>query len=188
MEASAQADSDAPPRRVFGVSAITARLATRIEEFPTFWVEGEITELKRQDGWGLVYWTLKDLDGSASLRTQMVRSGYDALPVPLADGQRVIVLGKLQARKKTGEVSLKAIRLEPAGLGSLLAQIERLRARLAAEGLFAAERKRPLPTFPRVVGLVCGRDAAAKGDVLTTATARFPPAGRFTSFAKCVPR
>ncbi len=175
MEASAQADADAPPRRVFAVGAVTAQLAKRVDEFPAFWVEGEVTELKRQDGWGLVYWTLKDLDGSASLRATMVRASYDALPEPLADGLRVVVLGRLQVRRKTGEITLKALRLEPAGLGSLLAQIERLRARLAQEGLFAAERKRPLPRFPTVVGLVCGRDAAARGDVLTTAAARFPP-------------
>jgi exodeoxyribonuclease VII large subunit len=172
----AAVEGPAPERKVFAVAAITRRLSARIEEFPAFWVEGEIAELRRQDGWGMVFWKLKDLDGSASIETQMVRAHYDRLANPLADGQRVIVLGRLQAFAKNGKVTLRALEVEPAGIGSLLAQLERLKAKLQAEGLFAPERKRPLPAFPNLIGLVCGRDAAAKHDVLENTRRRYPPA------------
>ena len=171
----AAVEEPASGRKVFSVAAVTRRLAERVEEFPRFWVEGEISELRRQDGWGTVYWTLKDLDGRSSLRTQMFRTVYDRLPGPLADGQRVQIFGRLQVFARTGEVTLRAHRVEPAGTGSLLAQLERRKARLAADGLFLEERKRPLPRFPRLVGLICGRDAAAKHDVITNAANRYPP-------------
>src|SRR5439155_17827259 len=75
-----------------------------------------------------------------------------------------------------GDFRLRALSIERFGLGDHLAALERLRRKLAAEGLFAPERKRALPRFPRIVGLVTGNDAAAKRDVLSTLTARFPPA------------
>ena len=82
--------------------------------------------------------------------------------------------GELWQRK--GEFRFRAYAIEQFGLGQLLRRIEEVRLRLAEEGLFAAERKRPLPFLPRVVGLVCGSDAAAKRDVVETATG--PPPGR----------
>src|SRR5205085_7801286 len=101
---------------------------------------------------------------------------FDALRLALADGERVHVLGRPELYEARGDFRLRALSIERFGLGAHLAAIERLKAKLAAEGLFAAERKRPLPRLPRRIGLVTGNDAAAKRDVLTTIEARFPPA------------
>ena len=94
----------------------------------------------------------------------------------LADGERVHVFGRAELYEQRGELRLKVLTIERFGLGAHLAALERLKAKLAAEGLFAAERKRPLPRFPRLIGLVTGNDAAAKRDVLTHIVQRFPPA------------
>ena len=86
------------------------------------------------------------------------------------------VFGRAELYEQRGELRLKALTIERFGLGAHLAALERLKRKLAAEGLFAAERKRPLPRFPRLIGLVTGNDAAAKQDVLTHIVQRFPPA------------
>jgi exodeoxyribonuclease VII large subunit len=163
-------------RRVYSVGAVNRGLARRITELGTVWVEGEVAELRRQDGWSTVFWTLNDLEGTASIKVQMFRTTYDRLPAPLADGERVLVLARPQLREKTGELSLRALRAEPSGTGNLLVRLEQLKRKLAAEGLFDPVRKRPLPRFPREVGLICGRQAAARSDVVETARTRFPPA------------
>ena len=97
----------------------------------------------------------------------MPRRRFDALELALADGERVLVEGKAEIYAAKGALSFRAATIERVGLGDHLAAIERLKRVLAAEGLFAAERKRPLPRFPRAVGVVTGADAAARGDVLT---------------------
>src|SRR5207248_148678 len=84
--------------------------------------------------------------------------------------------GRSELYEQRGEFHLRALTIERYGLGAHLAALERLKQKLAAEGLFAAERKRPLPRIPALIGLVTGNDAAAKGDVLTAITMRFPPA------------
>jgi exodeoxyribonuclease VII large subunit len=88
----------------------------------------------------------------------------------------VHVFGRPELYEQRGELRLKALTIERYGLGAHLASLERLKRTLAAEGLFAAERKRPLPRFPRLIGLVTGNDAAAKRDVLAHVAQRFPPA------------
>ncbi len=115
------------------------------------------------------------MDG-AMLHATMPRRRFDELPAAPQAGDSVQALGRADFVQKKGELRLTLIKLEPAGLGLLMRQIEELRARLAAEGLFAAERKRPLPRVPRTIGLVCGSDAAAKRDVINTAEARYPHA------------
>src|SRR4051794_28206286 len=106
----------------------------------------------------------------------MPRGRFDALRLDLTDGERVHVFGRPELYEARADFRLRALTLERFGLGAHLATIERLKAKLAAEGLLAAERKRPLPRLPRRIGLVTGNDAAAKRDVLTTITARFPAA------------
>ena len=106
----------------------------------------------------------------------MPRGQFDALRLELADGERVHVYGRPELYEQRGDFRLRALTIERFGLGAHLAALERLKAKLAAEGLFAAERKRPLPRLPRRIGLVTGNDAAAKRDVLTAIQARFPPA------------
>src|SRR5207245_7345766 len=94
----------------------------------------------------------------------------------LVDGERVHVYGRPTLVEARGEFRLRALTIERFGLGAHLAALERLKQKLAAEGLFASERKRPLPFLPRKIGLVTGNDAAAKRDVLTAIQTRFPPA------------
>jgi exodeoxyribonuclease VII large subunit len=163
-------------RKVYTVSAFNRGVASWIARLPTLWVEGEITELRRQPGWQNVFFTLRDPEDESSLPVTIPRATFDALRLELADGVRVHVFGRPELWAARGSFQLRARTLEPVGLGDVLARIERLRRRLAGEGLFAAERKRPLPFLPTKIGLVTGTDAAAKGDVIAAIRHRFPPA------------
>ncbi len=163
-------------RKVYSVRAFNSGVATWLKRLPTLWVEGEITELRRQDRWASVFFTLKDPEDGACLSVQMPRGQFDALQLGLADGERVHVFGRPELYEQRGELRLKVMTIERYGIGAHLAALERLKAKLAAEGLFSADRKRALPRFPRLIGLVTGNDAAAKQDVLTHIVQRFPPA------------
>jgi exodeoxyribonuclease VII large subunit len=163
-------------RKVYTVSAFNRGVAAWLARLPTVWVEGELTELRRQDRWQSVFFTLKDPSDGACLPVSMPRGQFDALRLDLANGERVHVYGRPELYEARGELRLRALSIERFGLGDHLAALERLKQKLAAEGLFAPERKRRLPRFPRRVGLLTGNDAAAKRDVLTAITTRFPPA------------
>lgn len=163
-------------RKVYTVSGFNRGIADWLTRLPTIWVEGELTELRRQDRWQSVFFTLKDPADGSCLGVQMPRGQFDALRLDLANGERVHVYGRPELFEARGEFRFRALSIERFGLGDHLAALERLKRKLAAEGLFAAERKRPLPRFPRRIGLVTGNDAAAKRDVITSICARFPPA------------
>jgi exodeoxyribonuclease VII large subunit len=163
-------------RKVYSVRAFNTGVASWLNRLPTVWIEGEITELRRQQRWQSVFFTLKDPENGECLSAQMPRGQFDALDLGLADGERVHVFGRPELYAQRGELRLKVLTIERYGTGAHLATLERLKQKLAAEGLFAAERKRALPRFPRLVGLVTGNDAAAKRDVLTHIVQRFPPA------------
>jgi exodeoxyribonuclease VII large subunit len=163
-------------RRVFTVSSFNRGIGDWLARLPTVWVEGEVTELRRQDRWQSVFVTLKDPSDGACLSVTMARGQFDALRLDLANGERVHVFGRPELFEARGDFRLRALSIERFGLGEHLAALERLKGKLAAEGLFAADRKRPLPRLPRRIGLVTGNDAAAKRDLLTAITARFPPA------------
>jgi len=163
-------------RKVFSVHAFNQGIASWLQRLPTVWVEGEVTELRRQSRWASVFFTLKDPDDGACLAVQMPRGQFDGLRLDLSDGERVHVYGRPELYEQRGDFHLRALTIERYGLGAHLATLERLKQKLAAEGLFAAERKRPLPRIPSLIGLVTGNDAAAKRDVLTAITTRFPPA------------
>jgi exodeoxyribonuclease VII large subunit len=163
-------------RKVYTVSAFNRGVASWLTRLPTIWVEGEITEFRRQDRWQSVFFTLKDPRDGSCLPVSMPRSGFDALRLELVDGTTVHVFGRPELFAARGEFRLRALTIEPLGLGALLAGIEQLKRRLADEGLFASARKRPLPLFPRRIALVTGNEAAAKRDFVTAVTARFPAA------------
>jgi len=171
VEATAYGD-----RKVFSVSAFNRGIATWLQRLPTVWVEGEVTELKRHPRWQSVFFTLKDPTDGASLGVSMPRGQFDGLRLELTDGDRVHAYGRPELYAARGEFRLRALSLERFGLGDHLAALERLKTKLASEGLFAAERKRALRVWPRTIGLVTGNDAAAKRDVLTGIQTRFPPA------------
>ena len=163
-------------RKVYSVAAFNRGVATWLARLPTVWVEGEVTELRRHGRWQSVFFTLKDPADGACLAVSMPRGQFDGLRLDLAEGERVHVYGRPELFEARGTFQLRALTVERFGLGAHLAAIERLRKKLAAEGLFAAERKRPLPRLPRRIGLVTGNDAAAKRDILAAVATRFPPA------------
>jgi exodeoxyribonuclease VII large subunit len=163
-------------RKVYSVGAFNRGVSSWLSRLPTVWVEGEITELRRQARWASVFFTLKDPQDGSCLGVSMPRGQFDGLRLELADGDRVHVYGRPELFEARGEFRLRAMSLERFGLGEHLAALERLKRKLADEGLFAAERKRSLPLLPKRIGLVTGNDAAAKRDVLTAITTRFPPA------------
>lgn len=160
-------------RRVYAVEAFNARLRGYVQRVRGVWVEGEVSGLRRNEAWATVFLTLKGETG-ATLPVQMRRTRFDALTTPPADGARVQVRGDLDLWEARGELVFRATAIEAVGAGDLLARLERLKRQLAAEGLFDEARKRALPSFPRVVGLLTGADAAARGDVVAALGARCP--------------
>ena len=163
-------------RTVYSVASFNRGVAQWLGRLPTVWVEGEVTELKRHARWASVFFTLKDPADGSCVAVQMPRGQFDALRLELTDGERVHVYGRPELFAQKGDFRLRALTVERFGVGAHLAALERLKTKLAGEGLFAAERKRPLPLLPRRIGLVTGSDAAAKRDVLTTIQSRFPAA------------
>jgi exodeoxyribonuclease VII large subunit len=136
------------------------------------WVEGQIAELSRRGS--TVFLTLRDPVAAVSARVVCSRMVLDANDPPPAEGARVVIWARPDFNVARGAFSLTALEIRTVGIGELLARLERLRRSLAAEGMFAAERKRPLPFLPRMVGLISGRDSAAERDVLRNAARRWP--------------
>jgi exodeoxyribonuclease VII large subunit len=163
-------------RKVYTVGSFNSGVAQWLQRLPTVWVEGEVTGLRRQAGWQTVFFVLKDPESGACLSAAMPRGQFDGLRLDLANGERVHVYGRPELWTQRGELRLRTLSIERFGIGEHLAALERLKGKLAAEGLFAESRKRPLPRLPRRVGLVTGNDAAAKRDVLAAIQSRFPPA------------
>jgi exodeoxyribonuclease VII large subunit len=163
-------------RTVYSVGSFNRGVATWLGRLPTVWVEGEVTELKRHARWASVFFTLKDPEDGSCVAATMQRGKFDALRLDLADGERVHVFGRPELFEQRADFRLRVLTIERFGVGAHLAALERLKATLAAEGLFAQERKRPLPLLPRRIGLVTGNDAAAKRDVVATIQSRFPAA------------
>jgi exodeoxyribonuclease VII large subunit len=134
------------------------------------WVEGQVTDISRRPGMRTAFLTLRDPVADVSLR---VACG-PALVAGLKDGTRVVLWGQPEMHLSRGTLQLVAHDIRPVGVGELLARLERLKAVLAAEGLFAAARKRPLPFLPGTIGLITGRGSAAERDVVENARRRWP--------------
>ncbi|NLM46267.1 MAG: exodeoxyribonuclease VII large subunit [Firmicutes bacterium] len=136
-------------------------------------VSGEISNFKHHSS-GHMYFTLKD--SSAALRCVMFRSANQRLAFRPADGMKVIAAGRISVYERDGLYQLYVEDLLPEGVGSLYAAFAELKARLEAEGLFSPERKKPLPRFPRRIGVVTSPTGAAVRDILTTLGRRYPQA------------
>lgn len=136
------------------------------------WVEGQIAELTRRGG--TAFLTLRDPVAAVSVRVVCPRAVLDATGPAPAEGARVVVWARPDFSTARGSFSLAALEIRAVGIGELLARLERLREALAADGLFAPERKRRLPFLPGTVGLICGRDSAAERDVQRNASRRWP--------------
>ncbi len=139
--------------------------------FGVVWVEGEVSNL-RLGGGGHAYFTLKD--DEASLPVAMWKSSVERLKFRLADGQKLRVCGRVGIFAKQGRFQMYGDRAEPAGLGALMLELEQRKQRLADEGLFDPARKRPLPRWPRTVGVVTSQHGAALHDILEVARRRCP--------------
>jgi exodeoxyribonuclease VII large subunit len=172
-------------RRIFTVANVARGLARRIDELPTIWVAGDLSELNRNDRWATAFLTLKDPEEGSTLRVTIARWALDQVTPALEAGSHVMVYGRPSLFERTCELSLRATRIERAGDGAVLARIEEARRRLAADGLLDESRKRPLPFWPRRIGLICGREAAAPRDVMENAWLRFP-AARFVTVETAV--
>src|SRR6188472_3739081 len=154
-------------RKVFTVSSFNRGIGMHLGRLPSVWVEGEVTELRRNQAWANVFLTLKDPETGATLAVTISRRAYDRLELDLDEGESVHVAGRAELYEQKAELAFRATMIE-------LLALEQLKRKLAAEGLFAAERKRRLPLMPRAVGILTGADAAARGDLTSTIGARFP--------------
>lgn len=134
------------------------------------WVEGEIITLVRRPNAKLQYFTLADLEEKVSINVKIFTHN---LPEGIDQGSRVIICAKPDFWTGNGSLTLHADEVRTVGIGDILARIEQLKNRLAAEGLFSPQRKQPLPFLPRKIGLICGRNTKAKHDVVVNATARW---------------
>jgi len=161
----------ADARQVWTVSELTRRIKDVLEErFPAFWVEGEISNLRVPSS-GHAYFTLKD--EGAQIKAALFRNRIRRLRFEPRDGLSVLAFGGLEVYGPRGEYQLVVELLEPKGLGALQLAFEQLKARLGAEGLFDPGRKRPIPRFPRKIGVVTSPTGAAIRDILNIITRRF---------------
>jgi exodeoxyribonuclease VII large subunit len=161
------------PESPLPLRRISQALAEWIGRLGEVWVEGQVAQFVRRPGVSTYFLTLRDTDANISMQVTCHRS---VLAEPLAEGARVILRARPDFYAERGTLSLRATEIRQVGLGELLARIERLRQLLAAEGLFAAERKRPLPFLPHTIGLITGRASAAEHDVLENTRRRLPGA------------
>jgi len=153
-----------PERRVWTVRALVAAVRTHLErEYTDTWVEGEISNCRAQSS-GHFYFTLKD--ANAQLRVVMFSSKARLLKFRPTDGMQVVVRGRITVYEERGDLQLAAEYIEPKGAGGLQVAFEQLKAKLEAEGLFAAERKKPIPALPSRIGIVTSPQAAALRDIL----------------------
>ncbi|AYF78622.1 exodeoxyribonuclease VII large subunit [Nocardia yunnanensis] len=156
------------------VRTIAVKVAQWIDRLGAVWVEGQITQMNVRPGTRTAFLVLRDTAADMSLSVTCDPDLLRNSAVPLQEGSRVVVYGKLSFFTGRGTVSLRVTEIRPVGIGELLARIERLKALLAAEGLFDPRLKRPIPFLPNRIGLVTGRASAAEHDVVTVATQRWP--------------
>ena len=153
-----------PERRVWTVRALVSAVRSHIErEYSDCWVEGEISNLRIPDS-GHLYFTLKE--ESAQIRVVMFRSSAKLLRFLPQNGLQVTVRGRITVYEDRGELQISAEFMEPKGAGALQLAFEQLKARLQAEGLFEASRKKPIPPLPQRIGIVTSPQGAALRDIL----------------------
>jgi exodeoxyribonuclease VII large subunit len=162
------------PEAPWPVRTVARKIADWIGRLGEVWVEGQVAQLSRRGGAATVFLTLRDPAADLSVPVTCHRDVAERPGLELTEGARVIVRARPDYYVARGSFSLRATEIRAVGLGELLARIERVRRLLAAEGLFDAARKRPLPFAPAVVGVITGRDSAAERDVLVTARRRWP--------------
>src|SRR5437868_13875751 len=151
-------------RRIWTVRDLVASVRTHVErEYGDTWMEGEISNFRAHDS-GHLYFTLKDQN--AQIRAVMFRSQARLLRFRPENGMQIVLRGRVTVYEDKGDLQLSAEYLEPKGAGALQIAFEQLKAKLEAEGLFDAARKKPVPPLPRRIGIVTSPQAAALRDIL----------------------
>lgn len=158
--------------RPWPLRLLSKKVVDYVDKMSPVWVEGQLVQINRRPGTRSVFVTLRDADVDMSMTATVPAVVLDRMPI--TEGSRVVVHAKPTFWPKRGTLQLEARDMRPVGEGELLARLEHLKRVLAAEGLFAADRKRPLPFLPRRVGLICGRASAAMRDVVDNARRRWP--------------
>ena len=158
------------------LSRLTQNIKIYVDRMSALWVEGQVVQYNPRPGSRMAFFTLRDTESDTSMTVTAFPNVITAIGAGFEEGVKVVARVKPVFWERSGSLNLQAGEIHLQGLGDLLAQIERLRQRLAAEGLFDTDRKKPLPFLPRVIGLVCGRNAKAKDDVIVNASARWPAA------------
>ena len=163
-----------PTRDVYSVSRLNREVRVLLERgLGVLWVEGELSNFSQPPS-GHWYFSLKDRD--AQLRCAMYRLKNSLVGFTPRAGTQLLVRGRISLYEPRGEFQLIVEHLEEAGVGALRREFERLKTRLAAEGLFAQERKRALPRFPRRIGVITSPSGAALHDILKILARRYPAA------------
>lgn len=155
------------------VRVVSESIGEYVGRLGPVWVEGEVAEITRRPGSQMAFLRLKDTSVDMSLQVTCHKSILEAID-PLPENARIVAYAKVNWYAVRGSLSLMAREIRQVGLGELLARLEQLKNLLAAEGLFASERKQPLPFLPRRIGLICGRASAAEKDVVENVERRWP--------------
>lgn len=163
---------DTSPEKPAPVRTIALAVEGYVSRLGAVWMEGQVAQISRRAG--QTYLTLRDTQADMSVPVSAPTRVVEACVPPLEEGARVVVHAKAEYWTARGSLQFRADQIRPVGLGELLAQLEMRKQMLAAEGLFAADRKQRLPFLPRRVGLVCGRSSDAERDVVENARRRWP--------------
>jgi exodeoxyribonuclease VII large subunit len=155
------------------VRVVSESIGEYVGRLGPVWVEGEVAEITRRPGSQMAFLRLKDTSVDMSLQVTCHKSILEAID-PLPENARIVAYAKVNWYAVRGSLSLMAREIRQVGLGELLARLEQLKNLLAAEGLFASERKQSLPFLPRRIGLICGRASAAEKDVVENVERRWP--------------
>ena len=154
------------------VRLVTEAIKDYIDRLGPIWIEGEISELNERSG-GMAFMRLRDTSVDMSISVMCYKSVLAAV-APLPANARVVIHAKPSWFTKNGSLTMSAKEIRQVGVGELLARLEELKNRLAAEGLFSEDRKVDLPLLPKKVGLICGRNTDAEKDVVENARRRWP--------------
>jgi exodeoxyribonuclease VII large subunit len=161
---------ESSPEQPVPVRVVAQKIAEWINRLGEVWIEGQVAQLTRRPGMATQFLVLRDTDANISLN---VTSARGVLGDDIGEGSRVVLRARPDFYLERGTLSLRATDIRLVGLGELLARLEQLKRLLAAEGIFAADRKRPLPFLPRRIGLITGRASAAERDIVENARRRF---------------
>jgi exodeoxyribonuclease VII large subunit len=164
---------ESSPEAPLPLRRISQAIAEWVGRLGEVWVEGQVAQFVRRPGVSTYFLTLRDVDANISIQVTCHRS---VLVEPLAEGARVVLRARPDFYAERGTLSLRATEIRQVGIGELLARIARLKQVLAAEGLFAANRKLRLPFLPKTIGLITGRASAAERDVVENVHRRLPAA------------